>query len=416
MSNFYGGKQGFSFFIIKSYQVPMEINNNGEISTYNTLEEVLAYEFEADTDVHYNDYILLSDKNNPYMDHTGELYRKGYREFEFVGRIAGPPGGVSDITFIETLEEFESNYNSKKSMVGTDQVIPLENYGKISLIKDSKNEKDMYFCYFNYYSSDEEKWHLYVYINNPSIDFIVDLEIAQKINDYYNFGVEEEENSPFTHKYLIRTSPGNYYDISIEQGNVYKTFYEFKYCVDDTSSGYRYEPKERELIGSVDYNGILTGLNLAYYNKESIQVNNQYVVDNSVRTITLHSEMPQQGDGFIDEVNDIISNLMLDFPNGLGKNPTENNNRELVGKIVVYGDSLRPAISIDGVAILQKKLFGFDYGIKKWYYIGQISSELSSVPKCILFSKPQEENSTLPQEPNYLEKGGLWLKITTIGE
>ena len=148
MSNFYGGKQGFSFFIIKSYQVPMEINNNGEISTYNTLEEVLAYEFEADTDVHYNDYILLSDKNNPYMDHTGELYRKGYREFEFVGRIAGPPGGVSDITFIETLEEFESNYNSKKSMVGTDQVIPLENYGKISLIKDSKNEKDMYFCYF----------------------------------------------------------------------------------------------------------------------------------------------------------------------------------------------------------------------------------------------------------------------------
>lgn len=96
MSNFYGGKQGFSFFIVKNFL---------------TVEAMNAA-FNSDPSVHFNDYVLVSDSANPYMSDNGKLYRKGYSEFEYMGRISGPPGGVSEIEFFESIEKLIEEYNT----------------------------------------------------------------------------------------------------------------------------------------------------------------------------------------------------------------------------------------------------------------------------------------------------------------
>ena len=132
MSNFYGGKQGFSFFIAKTYILEQLLNGKYKetIDADNdeglTIDSFLEKKFNEDLDVHYNDYILLSvgvaGFNFTATDnYHGNLYRKDITEFKLVGNLAGPPGGASQVIPVD-WNNFENEYEADKNK---DSFIPV---------------------------------------------------------------------------------------------------------------------------------------------------------------------------------------------------------------------------------------------------------------------------------------------------
>ena len=124
MSNFHGGKQGFSFFITKTYIIEKALDGykekNVDNEGFNSIDNLLEYKFNNDRDVHYNDYVLISMEimgsnfasSNSYH---GNLYRKDITNFKLVGNLAGPPGGTSEVIPLDWdryEEEFKKNYGN----------------------------------------------------------------------------------------------------------------------------------------------------------------------------------------------------------------------------------------------------------------------------------------------------------------
>ena len=72
MINFYGGKQGFSFFITKTYIIEKALDGykekNVDNEGFNSIDNLLEYKFNNDRDVHYNDYVLI------YMEIMGSNF------------------------------------------------------------------------------------------------------------------------------------------------------------------------------------------------------------------------------------------------------------------------------------------------------------------------------------------------------
>lgn len=98
MESFYGGRQGFSFIIVKSFSSISEMIDN--------FKKGPLY-----TEIHYNEHILINtiNKNDP---DNGKIYRRGYDYTNelggaiYVGTVVGPagPAPMLELTTIEQVK------------------------------------------------------------------------------------------------------------------------------------------------------------------------------------------------------------------------------------------------------------------------------------------------------------------------
>lgn len=104
MSNLYGGKQGFSFNLVKSY----DLNDSKDYSEEEEKNLIIKYLKEqfgyfdktnvwhpGDREVTYGDYIFLDNSKNRNAGYIGHLYRKEKTKFKYIGNLRGMPGSSS---------------------------------------------------------------------------------------------------------------------------------------------------------------------------------------------------------------------------------------------------------------------------------------------------------------------------------
>lgn len=91
MYSFYGGQEGRTYHIVKSY--PSVAAMDADFSSNNT-------------QVMYHQYVLIDttlNNGNINDDDNGKLYRRGFSGSEYVGNIRGKTGNTADIVFTNTI-------------------------------------------------------------------------------------------------------------------------------------------------------------------------------------------------------------------------------------------------------------------------------------------------------------------------
>jgi len=94
-NSFYGGKQGFSFVVVKSF--------SSETEMITSFKRGPSY-----TDVHFDEYVLINTDNKNHKD-NGKLYRRGYDYTDdlggaiLIGSIVGPAGLAPNLE-LDTIE------------------------------------------------------------------------------------------------------------------------------------------------------------------------------------------------------------------------------------------------------------------------------------------------------------------------
>ena len=116
MYSFYGGQQGRTYHIVKTYP---------SIEAMNT-------DFESpNTEVMYHQYVLIDTtmvdgENNPLGNgiddpDNGKLYRRGFDEAIYVGNIRGSTGNTADIIFTNATNVFTNTENTSTYEAQTHQ-------------------------------------------------------------------------------------------------------------------------------------------------------------------------------------------------------------------------------------------------------------------------------------------------------
>jgi hypothetical protein len=377
MSNFYGGKQGFSFYIAKCYTSIEEMNNN----------------YDTDTDVNYNDYVLISSDDSSSIE-NGNLYRKGYQEYELIGNIAGPPGGVGRLELYDTIngeggiiEAYEKESTddwdiaplSEKDII----ITPEQVAGKA----DEEYNDNIKIGYYTLVSKTENngkkiaKVKLAMQMPYP----IIEMETGEAVNPGTNPILDRIDDGThnYYYKYELKVPKG--YDGSYFQPYLDSdyTLYAKKY-VADSDGNYSEDTEGKINLGSLKRDtGILIGKNIAYY------TNSSTIQDEKADGFTLLEDIPK-----------IIVRLNSQYPDGL-------TDTEEKGKLVTYGDDEAPAYNYDDShSMVCKWFFSYDYGTKSWYYIGSLVDSLQS--KTILFA--DNNGSNQPNGGHQLNYGGVWFE------
>lgn len=444
MSNFYGGKQGFSFFIAKTYIIEQTASGYKEVDSEeessSTIEDFLALKFNEDTDVHYNDYILLSvgvaGFNFAATDnHHGNLYRKDITNFKLIGNLAGPPGGASQVIPLD-WNNFEESYEKDKDKDGltppdkgsTLIAANVVDGGAIDETTGKFKYNKILFKYYSYRNPDKTTTlKMAIQIPAPYIDFTDSYEpdetgappIVERI-------IEENNDNYFYNKYKYPLVT-KYYKPRIENDELYGDLY--KYQKNNDNENYSYQPTDKSIyLGKIKQeSGILIGQNIAYYilaseaNTQTDEDLAEYLINKDKRD-TLKTEPT---DSYILLVNKkvICQKLNDDFPCGLGytyASETDHSKRivsnvDLVGKIITYGDSTGP---VSNEKVLNW-FFAYDFSrendvetgniIPNWYYLS-----LYSVETRIIFSEDYKDDSNNIIGPNTSEEikvGDLWIGI-----
>ena len=100
MESFYGGKQGASFIIKKTFT---------SVSAMNTAFN----QKDVYKDVAYGEYVMI--ENTDMLDDTrGNVYKRGYNGAEYVGNFRGPQG--TPIQFQGTYQDNQTYYKNLKQI------------------------------------------------------------------------------------------------------------------------------------------------------------------------------------------------------------------------------------------------------------------------------------------------------------
>ena len=100
MESFYGGKQGASFIIKKTFNSVLEMN-----AAFNKKD---AYK-----DVAYGEYVMI--ENTDFIDDTrGNVYKRGYDGAEYIGNFRGPQG--TPIVFRGTYQSYTAYYKNLRQI------------------------------------------------------------------------------------------------------------------------------------------------------------------------------------------------------------------------------------------------------------------------------------------------------------
>lgn len=455
MSNFYGGKQGFSFFIAKTYTLihkyiefkekwiyqEQESDTSDEGAVYNSVEEFLSERFSTDTDVHYNDYILISVGIGNFDFHStspyhGNLYRKDITEFKLVGNLAGPPGGASQVIPL-SWDNFTTEYlKDKANQSYGNTVSPIEEGGtEISAnIVSGKTESKVLFRYYTYEDNNKTILKLATQIPAPYFDFSEydpsEKGVAPTVNPLFlNESGEDTRTNLFynNYEYPLVTK---YYKPRIDNDELYGELYE--YTVNEDGENYSYKATNGKTIylGKIKQeSGILIGKNVSYYilNSEAGSQTDsdlQQYLDNKEKRDTL---LTVALNGYILLTNKkvICKKLNDDYPCGLGyvyakqidsknddKTKREANDIDLIGKIITYGDENGPIVN-DKVTTW---FFGYDFSRKQvsleiipdWYYLN-----LYAVETKIVYAEDQGSGTNIiPATSQEIKVGDLWVGLS----
>lgn len=436
MSNFYGGKQGFSFFISKLYILKKNQDNKYN-DEFNSIESFLINKFNTDSDVHYNDYVLIAVMSDgehycvadPYH---GNLYRKDITEFKLVGNLAGPPGGTSQVEFLDWNEEkFKEKYTEDKNDENTKEITPVEEE-RTSLdvgLVDGKTHskiKIKYYCVLRKDLTSVLKMAIQTPV--PYIDFTsfykpeINGDAPLMVRDTDAEMTDNLFYQPY--KYPIVTK---YYKPRIENDELFGDLYEYEKDKEDENK-YSYQVTGSELLGQIKQeNGILIGKNIVYYiltseagNQTDVDLQ-EYLNDEEKRKTLITSL--QDGYSIVTNKKLICKKLNDDYPCGLGyqyaktedgsedKTKREISNIELVGKIVSYGDKTGPISENKAVTWF----FGYDFSrsnlseqiIPNWYFLNLTASQIK-----IIFAEDQDtENGAIPATSEEIKAGDLWVGL-----
>lgn len=443
MSNFYGGKQGFSFFIAKTYILEQLLNGKYKetIDADNdeglTIDSFLEKKFNEDLDVHYNDYILLSvgvaGFNFTATDnYHGNLYRKDITEFKLVGNLAGPPGGASQVIPVD-WNNFENEYEADKNK---DSFIPV-NKGETLISanvvdggeKDTETGKFKYnkilFKYYSYRNEDKTTTlKLAIQIPAPYIDFS-EFYFPEKTN----VAPKIERITPTENKNLFYNEyryplVTKYYQPRIENDELYGDLYSYKQNSDNNNYSYQSDGETIYLGKIKQESGILIGANIAYYiltseSGDQTDTALQTYLD-SVEKRSALKKAPEEGYTLLINKKVICKKLNDDYPCGLGYEYKSNedhssrvvSNVDLVGKIVTYGDESGPIA--DNLKVTNW-FFAYNFSREKdkqtgniipdWYFLSLYSTETK-----IIFAT-DNESGTGPASAEDLKQGDLWIGL-----
>ena len=458
MSNFYGGKQGFSFFITKTYIIEKALDGykekNVDNEGFNSIDNLLEYKFNNDRDVHYNDYVLISMEimgsnfasSNSYH---GNLYRKDITNFKLVGNLAGPPGGTSEVIPLD-WDRYEEEYNNDLNQYGESNITSssIANMPLSMGIIDGKTNNKIYFKYYLIKTSAETAV-LKLAIQTPAIyidlsrsyypENVINEEGTSGTSPKVNFlGYGELENGEKNYFYSKYEYPlvTKYYKPRIENDELYGDLYTYQQVEGSAQYSYQQSDSTDSLyLGKIKQeSGILIGQNLAYYilaseagqlsNNKYSQTDeelNDYIISKEKRN-TLRTEKTE-GYVLLENKKVICKKLNDDFPCGLGydyfseQDHTKRTvtNVDLVGKIITYGDEEGPLSESMGDKVITW-FFAYDFSreedssngeiIPNWYYLSLYSSETK-----IIFAL-DNDSGTLPETSEEIKQGDLWIGLS----
>lgn len=174
--SFYGGKQGFSFMIVKNFVSLDEMVNNFKLGPDYTI-------------VHYDEYVLINSKNKNDPN-NGKIFRRGYDYTNFlggaiyIGTIVGPAGPapmlefttIEDVLNKQNQEGYENRFGTGSYTLKNESLVPGKD------INNNFNDKiDWAFCSIR----DDNGEDCIAYIGFKIPYTVIDFD-SESVNAYYN--------------------------------------------------------------------------------------------------------------------------------------------------------------------------------------------------------------------------------------